>query len=70
VINVCDCFGKIVRRNVPTLALTMAGGLTSTDPSHKLNLDNIRDGHIKFTNLKKDKLKELCATFFDHIENL
>jgi hypothetical protein len=51
-------------------SLAMAGGSTSTDPTHKLNLDNVGDGHIKFKNLKKDELKKLCSTFFDHIEDL
>jgi hypothetical protein len=44
------------------------GGLTSTHPDHKLNLDNVRDGNIKIKNLKKDELKELCTTFYDLIE--
>jgi hypothetical protein len=51
----------------------MAGGSTgsvSTNPTPKLTLANVRDGHIKYKNLKKDQLKELCATFFDHIEDL
>jgi hypothetical protein len=46
------------------------GGLTSTHPDHELNLDNVRDGNIKIKNLKKDELKELCTTFYDHIEDL
>jgi hypothetical protein len=50
--------------------LTMAGGSTSTNPTHDQSLDNVRDGNIKFKNLKEDELKELCATFFDHIEDL
>jgi hypothetical protein len=52
----------------------MSGGSTgsvSTETAHdKLTLDNVRDGHLKYKNLKKDQLKELCATFLDHIEDL
>jgi hypothetical protein len=54
-------------------SLTIAGGSTdtvSTDPTHELNFANVRDGHIKFKNLKKDQLNELCATFFNHIKDL
>jgi hypothetical protein len=50
----------------------MASGSTgggSVDPD-KLTLVNIRDGHVKYKNLKKDKLKLLGATFFNHIEDL
>jgi hypothetical protein len=69
--NVCNSIGSAVRGNF--LLLTMPGGSTgsvSTDPTHKLSLANVRDGHIKIKNLKKDQLNELCATFFDHIEDL
>jgi hypothetical protein len=45
-------------------------GLVSTNRTPELTLANVRDGHIKYKNLKKDQLKELCATFFDHIEDL
>jgi hypothetical protein len=52
----------------------MVGSLTgsvSTDPPHdKLTLANVRDGYVKYKNVKKDHLKELCATFLDHIEDL
>jgi hypothetical protein len=52
----------------------MAGGSTSsvsTNPAHhKLTLDIVRDGHVKYKNLKKDQLKELCAIFLDIIEDL
>jgi hypothetical protein len=52
----------------------MAGGLTgsvSTNPAlNKLTLDNVMDGHVKYKNLKKDQLKEACATFLDHIKDL
>jgi hypothetical protein len=51
-----------------------AGGSTgsvSTNPAlNDLTLANVRDGHVKYKNLKKDQLKELCATFLDHIEDL
>jgi hypothetical protein len=69
--NVCNCVGSAVRGNVPTFA-TMASGWTgsvSTDPD-KLTFANARDGHVNYKNLKKDQLKELCATFLDHIEDL
>jgi hypothetical protein len=68
-----DRVGSAVRGNVPTTAM-MVGSLTgsvSTDPPHdKLTLANVRDGYVKYKNVKKDHLKELCATFLDHIEDL
>jgi DNA-binding Xre family transcriptional regulator len=69
----CNCDGSDARGNVQTPA-TMAGGLTrsvSASPAlDKLTLDKVRDGHVKYKNLKKDQLKELCATLLGHIEDL
>jgi hypothetical protein len=49
----------------------MTGGSVSADPSlNKLTLDNVRDGKVKYKNLKKDQLQELCATLLGHIEDL
>jgi hypothetical protein len=46
-------------------------GSVSTNPTpDELTLANVRDGHVKYNNLKKDQLKEFCATLFDHIEDL
>jgi chromosome segregation ATPase len=41
--------------------------LTNDD---KLTLANVRDGVIKYKNLRKNKLQLLCGTFLDHIEDL
>jgi hypothetical protein len=41
----------------------------STDDD-KLTLANVRDGVIKYKNLRKNKLQLLCGTFLDHIEDL
>jgi hypothetical protein len=46
------------------------GGSTSTNPKHKLNLENIRDGNIKIKNLKLAELNDLCTTFYVLIEDL
>jgi hypothetical protein len=46
-----------------------SGGSVSTEPEEP-TLANVRDGHVKYKNLKKDQLKLLCATFFDHIKDL
>jgi hypothetical protein len=36
----------------------------------ELTLANVRDGVIKYMNLRKNKLQLLCSTFLDHIEAL
>jgi hypothetical protein len=59
----CDC----AQGNVHTPA--MAGGSVSADPD-ELTLDNVRDGKVKYKNLKKDQLQELCATLLGRIEDL
>jgi hypothetical protein len=51
------------------MASGLTGGSVSTNPD-KLTLANVRDGHVRYKNLKKDQLKLLCATFFDHIKDL
>jgi hypothetical protein len=44
-------------------------GSVSTDPE-ELTLANVRDGIIKYKNLRKNKLQLLCGTFLDHIKDL
>jgi hypothetical protein len=61
-----NCVGSVPRGNVNT---TMAGGSVSADPD-ELTLDNVRDGKVKYKNLKKDQLLELCATVLGHIKDL
>jgi hypothetical protein len=49
----------------------MAGGLVSANPAFdELTLDNVRDGRVKYKNLKKDQLQDLYATLLGHIEDL
>jgi hypothetical protein len=44
--------------------------LTSIHPKIKLNLENVRDGAVKTKNLKVAELKDLCAHFYNLIEDL
>jgi hypothetical protein len=48
----CNCVGSAVRGNVPTPAKMASGDSVSTNPD-KLTLANVRDGHIKYKNLKR-----------------
>jgi hypothetical protein len=45
------------------------GGSVSTNPN-ELTLANVKDGSIKYKNLRKNKLQLLCGTLLDHIEDL
>jgi hypothetical protein len=51
------------------MASGSTGGSVSTNPDER-TLAYVRDGHIKYKNMKKDQLKLLCGTFLDHIEDL
>jgi hypothetical protein len=45
------------------------GGSVSTDPD-ELTLANVKDGTIKYKNLRKNKLQLLCGTLLKHIKDL
>jgi hypothetical protein len=45
------------------------GGSVSTDPD-ELTLANVKDGTIKYKNLRKNKLQLLCGTLLNHIKDL
>jgi hypothetical protein len=70
--NECNCVGSANRGNIPTparMASVSTGVLVSND-NDELTLANVRDGSIKYNNLRKNKLQLLCGTFLDHIEDL
>jgi hypothetical protein len=45
------------------------GQMDGIDPD-KLTLANLKDGTIKYKNLRKNKLQLLCGTLLDHIKDL
>jgi hypothetical protein len=59
-----DC----IRSVDPTAA--MAGNSVSAADPEDLTLDNVRDGTVKLSVLKKAQLQELCNTFIAHIVRL
>jgi hypothetical protein len=44
-------------------------GSVSIDPNN-LTFANVRDGILKYKNLRKSRLQLLCGNFLDHIEDL